>query len=117
MIVTTTVNQLRKRIVDISAYHYRFAEIHRSAFHGFDTGRDQSLVHRVICIRIDHDRMIHDLRAGNTGKVEITMVCQIHDSRFIRRSLVLNINGVIIRQLIDHLDIQITGETCLTVFR
>ena len=112
MIVTNTVNQLRKRIVDICAYHYRFAKdpsacLPRVRYRSGSTSRPPGYMYP----RRSCDRMIHDLRAGDAGKIKITMVCQIHDSRFIRRRLVVfNINGVIIRQLIDHLDIQITGK-------
>ena len=60
--------------------------------------------------------MIQNLRTRNTGKVEIAMVRQVHDSRFVRCSFVFDIDGIVIRQCVCDFQVQISGETGFTIF-
>ena len=116
MVIPLSVCQLFERLINMRTNGNSRTQIHRSSFNGIKcTGRNQGCIYRDICVGGNHQRMIQDLRTRNTGKIEITMVRQIHNSRFVCCSLIFDIDSIIVRQCICNLKVQIPGETGFTV--
>src|SRR5574344_2671240 len=81
MVVTLAISKLWKCVVNMSTNSDWHTQIHRSSsyrIHG--SGWNQSRVNRQICIGIDHDYMVKNLRSRNTRQIEITVVCQVYNS-------------------------------------
>ena len=115
-VIPTPELQLLERVVNLFADSYRSTLIQRSTINRTDTYGNQSAVNRSVVVCINHNQLVQHIGTGNTGEIEITMVCQVHNRLLVGCSFIFDTDSIVIRQRISNLDIQISGEAGFTVF-
>ena len=118
MVITFSEIQCFEIFIDTFAYFVWSAEIHRGSFHFFlRTVRNSRLVGRQIVIRIDCQFVIIYRRITLAGEVEVGVIGQVQDGRFVCYRMVHDYDLIVIGKMISNRCIQFSGETFFTIGR
>ena len=118
MVIASPEIQCLEVLIDAFAHLVRRTEIHRRPFYRcFWPVRDGGVVRRQVVIGVDGQHMVMYRRVALPGEVEIRMVRQVQYRRFAGNGIVADDYLVLLRQVIHHRRVQLSGESLFAVGR
>ena len=117
VVVATGLSELVEVVVDVCADSLGLTEVERGALYLGDARRDELVIDRSIVVRVDGELVIHNRGAWDAGEVEVAVVGEVNHRLLVRRRFVLDVDGIVIRQGISNLDVEVAREASLAVLR